>query len=140
MRIRHAKLSVLAISLLVASPWCLYAAGLLLSDGWPMHATAEASGEEKARLWLQLRGQGAPEVVPLGPVSYLQAAAGTSEAHASALLAWQIARAHVLKNRKVQGTWSWHCSGAAMTIWLTRNWTIDQLLSRAAELRGKSAA
>jgi hypothetical protein len=36
-----------------------------------------------------------------------------------------------LKNRR--STW-WHLSGAALTIWIARHWTSDQVLSAAAVL------
>jgi len=33
----------------------------------------------------------------------------------------------------------WHLSGAALTIWLTRNWTLDELIAKAVELEAPAA-
>jgi hypothetical protein len=34
----------------------------------------------------------------------------------------------------------WHLSGAALTIWLTRNWTLTELIAKAAELETPKAS
>jgi hypothetical protein len=33
----------------------------------------------------------------------------------------------------------WHLSGAALTIWVTRNWTTDQIVTAAAAIAGSRA-
>ena len=47
--------------------------------------------------------------------------------------AWQIARAHNLAHLDNR-SW-WHPAGAALTIWLTRNWSARQLVATAARER-----
>jgi len=51
---------------------------------------------------------------------------------ASTQIAWVIARSH---NAEHLGNHQyWHLSGAALTIWLTRNWTPTELIAKAVEL------
>jgi hypothetical protein len=137
---RFAQLSAFVIVLTVATPWALYAAGLVLVAAWPEPAKLEASAPEKLALWKQVKGTGAPNIEPLTPISYFGGISEVGREHGSMRLAWLVARAHNAKHLRVQGNLWWHYSGAAMTIWLTRNWSIDQLLSKAAELQAKSAA
>jgi hypothetical protein len=48
--------------------------------------------------------------------------------------AWIVARSYNYSHLQHNQALWWHLSGAALTIWITRNWTSDQILSRAAEL------
>jgi len=49
-------------------------------------------------------------------------------------LAWLVARNHNQERRTDQRMIWWNLSGAALTIWLTRNWTTDQLVAKAHEI------
>jgi hypothetical protein len=50
----------------------------------------------------------------------------TRFAGAGQLAAWQIARAHN-SDHPVGGMGWWHLSGAALTIWVTRHWSGEQI-------------
>jgi hypothetical protein len=48
--------------------------------------------------------------------------------------AWLVARNFNASHLARQGSAWWHLSGAALTIWLTRHWTPDQVLQATATL------
>lgn len=56
------------------------------------------------------------------------------------LAAWQVASAHLLIHRRSTGMSWWHLSGAALTIWVTRNWSTEQILSQASVVMRKGRA
>lgn len=51
------------------------------------------------------------------------------------LVTWWVAREYLVSHKQYQGMGWWHLSGAALAIWLSRNWTSDEILSAAAQLR-----
>jgi hypothetical protein len=120
-------------------PWGLYGLGLTNIDGRPSAPTGPPiSTQDDEFLRHELRAQHGISVVPLAPGGYfvglLMANSKVSAEESGADAAWLVARnynASHLKNR--QSVW-WHLSGAALTIWITRNWAPDQVLSRAAEI------
>jgi hypothetical protein len=136
----------LIISVLVAfaglgwlAPWGLYELGLTNVQGRPTAPTvAQISPEDDALLRGDLKAPSGISVVPLSPVGYLvdlvmddsKRSAEASGAVAASLVALDYNVSHVKNRRSI---W-WHLSGAALTIWITRNWTPSQVLSRAAEL------
>jgi hypothetical protein len=128
-------LLVATLSVASASPWLIYWIGLGKIEGRPRHATHAVTPEELDRLCKRLRISQPIQVDPMSPYSYLlQGASGS----ASTRVAWVIARAHNevhLDDRRF-----WHLSGAALIIWLTRNWTPTELIARAVELEGLTAA
>jgi hypothetical protein len=118
-----------------AGPWLLYEIGLAKIDGRPPHASQTVVTPE-AQEALR-RGLKITEPVRLGPgspYSYAQALVlGNKKILGpSVRVAWIIARSynteHLTDHR------AWHLAGAALTIWLTRNWTSDELVARAVEL------
>ena len=141
MRVR--KLLVFIATVLVVLglmiPWGLYALGLSNVVGRPSEvADKPINSEDDAILRRELRAQCGISVVPLSPLSYFfnlmltnsTASAEESGADAASLVARNYNASH-LKNR--QSLW-WHLSGASLTIWITRNWTPSQVLSKAAEI------
>jgi hypothetical protein len=101
-----------------------------------------ASSEERKAIWKEMRGSGEPEVTAITPYEYPFlgfSASSHNNRQAGVLLAWRVASDYSLSHMKHKGMGWWHFSGAALTIWLTRNWTADQLLSKAVEINRKSA-
>ena len=47
---------------------------------------------------------------------------------------WLIARNYNYKHLKSRKMSSWHLSGAALTIWVSRNWTTEQVVTAAAAI------
>lgn len=128
---------------LVAGPWALYWFALSGIEGSPELPTSSASAQERQDIWQELRVGGEPTVTAITPYEYFFLGSGISTHHnkkAGVLLAWQVASNYNLVHLKYKGMAWWHFSGAALTIWLTRNWTTGQLLSKAAEIRRQHAS
>jgi len=131
------------VCVLVAGPWALYWFALGGIDGSPELPISPASAQERQEIWQKLRGGGEPTVTAITPYEYFLLDSGISthpNKKAGVLLAWQVASNYNLSHLKYKGMAWWHFSGAALTIWLTRNWTTEQLLSKAAEIRRQHAS
>lgn len=129
---------VLATGLLaVTGPLALYWLGLSAIDTLPEPPVAIASVEQQAGVWMRERGQGAPSVKRLSPHSYLLAWRSATPLDPGALVAWRVASHHLLAHRRSTGMFWWHLSGAALTIWITRNWSTEQIMSQASLLRSR---
>ncbi len=48
-------------------------------------------------------------------------------------VAWLVAREYNSTHLKNKEMISWQISGAALTVWLTRNWNDDQIMAKACE-------
>jgi hypothetical protein len=79
-------------------------------------------------------------LVPLTPYTYLYSVLQGERAEGSSLLAWWVASDSMEQSENTRAVW-WHLSGAALTIWLTRSWSDEQLATAAyfgLERRGQS--
>jgi hypothetical protein len=116
-----------------AGPWCLYWLGLHGAEGKPVAPVVLASRDVQLEAWRRVRGSGIPTIVPLNPYTYTSVNGAPGPQEASTLIAWHVASDHMLQHRKYKSMLWWHFSGAALTIWLTRNWTVEQLLTEASK-------
>ncbi|GLS93874.1 hypothetical protein GCM10007918_11660 [Piscinibacter gummiphilus] len=133
-------LGALVVSMIIVfSPWLLYGIGLHGVLGKPQLPDRIATDVEQMEIWRASRGVGRPEVYRLNPYTYLASPAGVN-ARAGILVAWQVAARHLQENRRYRGMHWWHLSGAALTVWLTRNWSMEQMLSKLAEGKATNAA
>jgi hypothetical protein len=129
--------------MIILGPWALYWLALTKIDGRPAHAFSSTfTAEDSESLWRKLREPPPIHVEPLSPYSYLWAWIH-GDAHLlphGTGLAWWVAKSHNAGHLK-DHLW-WHPSGAALTIWLTRNRTVDELIAKGIELdkRSKPAA
>jgi hypothetical protein len=132
MRRRNLIVLVLVVTMLsaaTAAPWLIYWIGLSEIEGRPTRATHAVTAEQRDSLFKRLRISQPVQIAPISPYSYFLQGVYPG---ASTRLAWVIARSHNaqhLSDRRY-----WHLSGAAMIIWLTRNWTPTELIARAIEL------
>ena len=124
-------LTVTALCAAAAGPWLLYWYGLRQIDGRPIPAAHAASTEQSDRLFEKLKISQPVHVDILSPYTYLFQGPRPSP---SGQLAWIIARSHNISHLGDQKMRMWHLSGAALTIWLTRNWTLTELIAKAVEL------
>lgn len=128
-----AMLALAVLSVTSAAPWLLYWIGLSKIEDRPTRATQVAKTEQLDSLARKLRISLPIQIDTLSPYSYLFVQDGGR--NASARIVWIIARsynAEHLEDRRF-----WHLSGAALTIWLTRNWTPTELIAKAVELEMK---
>jgi hypothetical protein len=131
-------LAILVVVLALASPTLLYVVGLHGVAGRPALPQAVAPTEERLAVWKKARGAGDPVLKPFNPYTYISHLASTHRVQNPGLLvAWWVASEYNLEHRRYKGGLWWHLSGAALTIWLTRHWSIDQLLSKVAESKGR---
>jgi hypothetical protein len=139
--IKRALAAVLILLALVAAlaPWALYELGLQGVEGRPQLPARLASQAEQAAVWQSVRGTGVPDVPRLNPYTFWSVS-NNAESKAGVLLAWHVAANHLLGHRRYQGMHRWHLSGVALAIWLTRNWSTEQLLSKLAESQAQNAA
>jgi hypothetical protein len=129
--IRRSLFALVGAAVLIALtlPWGLYWLGLSGIEGRPKPPVQLASPEDQMRKWAAARGVGAPEVPHLNPYSYVGLFLDTGPNKAGVLVAWWEASDFLIEHQRHRGMGWWHLSGAALTIWLTRNWTPEQLLS-----------
>jgi len=127
--------------LLTLLPGIIYFSALYNIDGRPAFAQeCQLSAAQKLALW---RDQGElaqsetdVAVRAMNPWGWLARLHfdSLSEHHPGERAAWFVARNHNtthLGNRRM--AW-WHVSGAALTIWLTRHWTAEELLCKINEI------
>lgn len=119
--------------LLLASPYVLYRLGLSGIEGLPQKPVLSASKEQQASVWSEARGDGTPHVAAMNPYTYAARLVFTPGAATppGELTAWRVAARHLMTHRRYQGMAWWHLSGTALTIWLSRNWTEEEILSAA---------
>jgi hypothetical protein len=124
--------SLLVVAIVDLTPWALYGIGLDNTTGRPIpqsHSSPTSAGETH-------RGADQPsmKVKPISPWGYIITIASTDSGvfDEGTKAAWLVARNYNLSHlKKRQALW-WHLSGAALTIWLTRNWTSEEILYAAA--------
>jgi len=124
---------VLAL-LLVGGPWALYGLGLRDVQGRPVPPAVLASPAVQTEVWQRAGSEGELEMVAINPVFYVMSAAGQSAPPPSTAFAWQVASAYTRDHPSASGPLGRHLSSTALMIWLTRHWTLGQLLSRVAEM------
>src|SRR5258708_8836943 len=122
-------LVVTTLSAAAAAPWLIYWIGLGKIEGGPTPATQTVTTDKMDGLFKRLRISQPVRIDPLSPYSYF-----FQDVHpgASTRIAWAIARSHNAKH--LSDRRYWHLSGAALIIWLTRNWTPTELIAGAIEL------
>lgn len=123
----------MAFAISTLGPWGLYWVGLYGANGRPELPTLSISQLEKEEIWRRARGSGEPNVISITPYEYIFANAFGDERKPGLLVAWWVASQYLLEHREQKGMSWWHLSGAALTIWLTRNWSTEQILAKAAK-------
>lgn len=126
----RAILSMLVIvALLAASPGFVYFIGLAKVHGRPIPADPTLFSQEAiAAAWAQCREEPPIVVRATNPWSVagkflfgdpLRTTPGERSA-------WRIARTHNASHPVGNNLW-WHTSGVALTIWITRHWSAEQI-------------
>jgi len=133
-RLLIASAGLVLVALLVG-PWVLYEVALSNVVGRPsLPSTIPVSSSDAEAVWRKLRERGPVTVEPLSPHGYILALLTKDTLPPGAHVAWWIARNHNRENLKDQRMIWWHLSGAALTVWLTRHWSTDQLVAKAHEI------
>src|SRR5262249_32609896 len=119
------------------APWVIYWYGLRQIEGRPTAAVHTATADQLDRLFEKLKITQPVQIDPMSPYTYFLHGAHPSS---STRVAWIIARSYNADNLGDHRMLTWHLSGMALTIWLTRNWTPTELIAKAAELEVPIAA
>ena len=130
-------LSIVFLGVLAALPWVLYEIGLGNINRLPtLSESPGLTDAEATKLWGKLKEVGPVKVEKLNPYKYVTYLFGSEayESYTGGRLAWFVARNHNAENINNKRSIYWHLSGAALTIWLTRNWNTEQLLTKAQEI------
>lgn len=120
-------------ALLLASPLGLYCLGLSGIDGLPQKPLQLVSKEQQALAWKGARGSGVPRVEAMNPYSFAITLLVKKDLSAppDQLIVWRVASSYLMSHQRHKGMGWWHLSGAALAIWLSRNWTSEEILSAA---------
>jgi hypothetical protein len=123
--------------LLLGLPFALYGLGLSGVEGRPQKPAQLASIEQQTVVWKCARGIGMPHVAVDDPYSYFASVLFVERKRTppGQLVTWWVARDYLSTHKRYKGMGWWHLSGAALAIWLSRNWTSEEILSRAAQLQ-----
>lgn len=134
-RFRRFVVTVLctAAAVVLASPLVLYGLGLSGVDGRPPKPLQRASMAQQELAWKRARGGGVPRIDPMNPYSLAIGLLAAPEARTppGQLVAWWVASGYLREHQRHKGMGWWHLSGAALAIWVSRNWTSEEILSAA---------
>jgi hypothetical protein len=125
--------------LAVGVPMALYMLGLSNIEGRPQPPTETNHIASDTVLLQQTFQSPAPVAVHvLNPwtyaVSLLTENPKNLRLDSGSHAVWLIARDYNSKHLKNRRMSSWHLSGAALMIWVSRNWTTDQIVTAAAAI------
>lgn len=131
------------MAIVIGGPWALYAAGLANVVGRPEPPAARLSPTDAAIVWCTLEGselmpESLPRLTPHGVSRdfVLEVNGWAVSSHAGERLTSFVGRRYNANHARDRRSLWWHWSDGSMSIWLTRHWTLDQLLAQAAaELR-----
>jgi hypothetical protein len=132
-----AVVTCITCALFLSFPLALYLLGLNGVEGRPRKPLLRASSQQKTAVWKLAQGKGIPYVKPNNPYFYAASVffASGRRTPPDQLVTWWVARDYLVGHKRYKGMSWWHLSGAALAIWLSRNWTSDEILSTAAQLR-----
>lgn len=127
------------VALLLLSPWLIYEEALLSIEGRPAKPQRLASAEEQAAVWKLAKGAGPLHVERLNPYGYAWRLASTplGRPDPSETLAYWVSREYIWAQPERRGMGRWHLSNAALTIWLTRHWSAEEMASFLAPVVAK---
>ena len=117
------------------TPWLVYSIGLWAAGGLPEPPKTIAPADAQREVWGTLLGVGEPSLDPLTPYTYLAKLENPGEERPGLLASYTVASDHLLAHRRFEGRQWWSLSNASLVIWLSRNWTIEQILSKLIEMR-----
>lgn len=128
-------LAGIALVVLLLGPWAIYEIALSNIVTLPSPpSTPPVPAANMETVWRMFKEHGPVEVEPLSPHGYAFALLAHRSLPSGARTAWLVARNHNMANLKDR-RW-WHMSGAALTIWLTRHWSTEQLVAEAHRISG----
>lgn len=133
-----AALVVLAITLCLLAPWLVYEAALARLPALPAKPQVLATPLQQDEVWRRAGGEGPLVLEPLNPYGFVVALVTRDRVRPGEELAYWVARDHLAARRAGGGMLGWQASNAALTIWLTRHWSREELASAAYAVTSRS--
>jgi len=120
---------------LICWPQLLYGVGLSMVHGRPMRPKTSLSVPESRSVWLVMKEQGHMRLRKLSPFTAVALGATYIPLTVPGVkIAGFIAEDHLARTRCRKDKRVKPIMKTALTIWLTRNWKLDELLARAAQI------
>jgi hypothetical protein len=128
------KATLCMAALLALSPLALYTLGLSGIEGRPKKPSQIASRQLQLSVWNCANGLEPAQIAPETPYSLAWSLAFNQpkSVSASERVLWWVASDYLTEHQQQRSMGWWHLSGAALSVWLSRNWTTEELLSAAA--------
>ena len=120
---------VVLLAVGLSLPGLVYVAGLLKVNGRPTPADSNLFSQDAiTSAWLKCQEKAPISVQPINPWGFTGRFlfGDPLRRDSGERAAWRIASTHNAANHVVGGLW-WHTSGVALTIWITRHWSADQI-------------
>lgn len=135
------KISLLvSLVLLLAAPGVLYLFGLSRVEGRPQPPAVHTLGGQQqagASHWQRIEQTGElPQLPRFNPWSFTYHWLMSSEPDGTFTLAI-LSRNHNRARMRDHRVASWHLAGAAMSIWISRHWSREQVLAELHRLYGE---
>ena len=134
-RVRTTMVAVGAVVVIVASaPMIAYWSGLAMLPGYPVKPEPlESVGARELAVWGEYSGHAMLGVRPVNPYEFaiLLSCAPIDAClaqHPGLAVASHVAQAYLRGQPPTRAAW-WHLQSAALSVWLTRHWTAEQLLA-----------
>lgn len=118
-------------------PGILYYVGLYNIHGKPEISNIDKLDENQLKSLLTYhKEENIPEIRRVNPWEYTFTLLTneSSSIPSGTNIVWSIVRSYNSNNIKNKRMIYWHLSGAALTIWLSNNWTQNQIMAKAYEI------
>lgn len=129
-----AAIVALTLALCLLAPWLAYEIALARLPALPERRQPLATPQQQDEAWRKAGGEGPPVVEPLNPYGFVVALVARDRVRPGEELAYWVARDHLRARPREGGMIAWHLSSAALTVWLTRHWSAQELASAAYRL------
>lgn len=133
-------LSVLVFTI-IALPGLMYLYGMYLIDNMPVKPVKMIDRKDMLVVWKEYQGQGNPGIQAINPWHYYWLLFCNVKAKSivdikkckSSIIGLQhaakLSQLYIRKNNRFNGVLKWHIAIAALSVWFSRNWNIDVILT-----------
>lgn len=133
-----AAAALLALVACLLAPWGAYEIALARLPELPVRPQLLATQQQQDEIWRKAGGEGPLVVEPTQPYAFVVALMARDRVRPGEELAYWVARDHLRSLPREGGMLGWHLSNAALTVWLTRHWSPQELASAAYAVAGRS--
>jgi hypothetical protein len=121
----------LSLAACLLAPWLAYEVALARMDGLPVPPRPLATPQQQAEAWQRAGGEGPLVVEPVNPYGFALALVARDRVRPGEELAYWVASAHLRRQPREGGMLGWQVRNAALTVWLTRHWSAEELATAA---------